>query len=287
MNNNIISYYVSLIEDKLKKILEPNDNSTLKQSMKYSLLNGGKRLRPILFLSLLDSHNKNISNYLEVACAIEMVHTYSLVHDDLPAMDNDFFRRGKPTTHIKYNEAIAILCGDALLTDAFYYLTQVDVDKNVLIKLIRVLSLAAGSNGMVLGQELDIANVKDNNYDLKKIELVNYYKTTKMLEASIIMAAIINGDNLCDYIQLATYLGQAFQIQDDLLEYKKTSEELGKDNNSDKKNNKNTVVSKIGENNAQMLVENYFNQIDAILEKLNLLGTKFHLVILEIADRNM
>ena len=259
-------------------------DSKLKESMIYSLVAGGKRIRPMLFMLLLDAYGVDYCEYKRVICAIEMIHTYSLIHDDLPGMDNDNLRRGKPTNHIKFGEGTAILAGDALLTDAFYQLSSIEnLDCDKAIKLIRTLSLAAGSNGMVYGQELDLE--QQLNLKLEEIEKTYYYKTCLMIQASLVMAAIIADQPIKDIMKLGSHLGQAFQIQDDLLEYTKTSEEIGKDADSDIKNNRTTIVSLIGVERATLLIESYFDQIDVILNKLGLNGTRFHYLILEISDR--
>ena len=258
--------------------------SLLKESMTYSLIDGGKRIRPLLFMLLLDAYGIDYHEYKKVICAIEMIHTYSLIHDDLPGMDNDSLRRGKPTNHIQFGEDVAILAGDALLTDAFYQLSSItNLDSDKVIKLIRTLSLAAGSNGMVYGQQLDLE--QHLTITLEQVEKIYYYKTCLMIQASLAMAAIIADQPIDDLMSLGSHLGQAFQIQDDLFEYTKTSEEIGKDADSDAKNNKTTIVSLIGQERATLLVESYFDQIDIILSKLGLTGTKFHYLILEISDR--
>ncbi|MDF9866861.1 geranylgeranyl diphosphate synthase type II [Bacilli bacterium PM5-3] len=283
---NIKSYEIE-VNNILANMLNENvqKDSKIKASMVYSLLDGGKRIRPILFMMLLEQFNIDYKKYENVICAIEMVHTYSLVHDDLPGMDNDTLRRGKPTTHIKFGEATAILCGDALLTDAFYLLTSMDIDPQLSLKLIRTLSLAAGSNGMIYGQQKDLDATKDMS--ITDIEHIYYYKTCLLIQASLAMAAIIADKQIDDFMSLGAHLGQAFQIQDDILEQTKTSQEIGKNINSDQKNEKATIVEQIGVEKANLLVESYFDQIEVLLDKLQLSGTKFHLLILEIANRKL
>jgi len=262
-----------------------NKNSRINQASLYALSAGGKRVRPLLFSLLLEAYDYDFTQYAEVFTALEMVHTYSLVHDDLPAMDNDDLRRGKPTTHIQYGEDIAILAGDSLLTDAFFLLTKTNIDDTKKMMLIRILSLAAGSNGMVYGQDLDIANDTKENIQLDEIEKTYYYKTCLMIEAALAMGAVILGLELDKFIKLGSLIGQAFQIQDDILEYTKTSEEIGKSNQSDIKNNKNTITKLIGLDHSNLLVHTYFDNIENIIKELRLYGSKFHLYVLYLANR--
>lgn len=284
MSEITLKRYQDIVEKELKEVMnELTVDSNLKVSMIYALLDGGKRLRPLLFLSLLESFGVDYHKYVRVACAIEMIHTYSLVHDDLPGMDNDTLRRGKPTTHIRFNEATAILCGDALLTDAFYVLTNLALDDGIIVKLIRALSYAAGSSGMVYGQQLDLEEEAAAN--IKYSEDVYHYKTAMMLQASIVMATIIIGNESTDFINLGSYLGQAFQIQDDILEVCSSSAKIGKDIDSDARNQKVTIVSLLGIKKAQALVDDYFNKIDTILINNNLKDSFFNEVINMISKR--
>jgi len=275
INHLILSKY----QENFKK------DSMVNKASLYALSAGGKRVRPMLFALLLEAYDIDYTDYAEVFTALEMVHTYSLVHDDLPAMDDDDMRRGQPSTHKQFDEATAILAGDALLTDAFYLLSKANVSDEKKTMLFKILSLAAGSNGMVYGQDLDIANDKEERIDMKRIELTYYYKTSLMIEASLAMAACILGIDLDSIIKLGTLLGQAFQIQDDILEYTKSSEQLGKSNESDIKNDKNTLTKLIGLDHSQLLIHQYFDQIDAIIDQLHLHGSKLNLYILYLANR--
>ncbi|MDR3215296.1 MAG: polyprenyl synthetase family protein [Bacilli bacterium] len=285
MNNNTLKYYQTIINKEISTIL--NDNiifdSNLKASMVYSLKDGGKRLRPALFLSLLDSYNIKLDKYVKVACAIEMIHTYSLIHDDLPGMDNDTLRHGKLTTHVRFDESTAILCGDALLTDAFYLLSTLELDDSLLIKLIRSLSYAAGSNGMVYGQQLDLE--EDEASNAAYIKNVYHFKTSMMLQTSIVMAAIIADQNLDKFLELGAYLGQVFQIQDDILELTKSSSEIGKNNDSDQKNNKITFINIYGYNNTIAIRDTLIAKINKIINELSLHNTNFELIINDIFNR--
>lgn len=267
-----------------------NDNfkkqSRTNQAAAYALEAGGKRMRPMLFALLLEAYNLDYTKYAEVFSAIEMVHTYSLVHDDLPAMDDDDLRRGKPSTHKQFDEASAILAGDGLLTDAFFLLSKSNLSTEKIVTIIRILSYAAGSNGMIYGQDLDLANEKEKRISLQHLENTYYYKTCLMIEASLAMAATIVGLDVEPFIRLGTLLGQAFQIQDDILEHTSTSEKIGKSVDSDAKNNKQTITNMIGLDNSISLVESYFESIQQIIEQLDLYGSKFHFYIISLANRD-
>lgn len=280
--------YVKEINTILAKTMESElkFDSVIKASVIYSLLNEGKRIRPLLFMLVLEAYGIDYHKYKNVICAIEMIHTYSLVHDDLPALDNDLLRRGKPTVHVRFDEATAILCGDSLLTDAFYQLVNTNDDPEIITKLIRVLSYSSGSNGMIYGQALDLELVDRNEYtDFKEIERSYHYKTGTLFQACLAMAAIVARKDPSKFIEIGSHLGQAFQIQDDILEKTKESVQIGKDVNSDEKNKKITAVSHLGLEKAAILVEKYINKIEALIEELGLTNSRFHLLILEIANR--
>lgn len=286
MNNFNYQFYEQEININLEKVINEDlfkKNSLVNMAMSYSLLSGGKRLRPMLFNVLLKHFNVDYQQYYPIACAIEMIHTYSLVHDDLPCMDDDDLRRNLPTTHIKYGEANALLCGDALLTDAFYLLTTTNLNPEVLMQIIKLISLASGSSGMIYGQELDM-NLKITS--VYELENVFYYKTARLIQASIVAAAIIAKQSLNDYLKLGEYLGIAFQIQDDLLEATKSSEQLGKSNQSDLKNDKVSVVKLIGIDQANLLLNQYLKNIEDILVKLNLKNSEFNDLVTLIMQRN-
>ena len=242
--------------------------------MRYSLLAGGKRMRPALFLMTDDFLQNSFSNQhslsaIKASLALECVHTYSLIHDDLPAMDDDSTRRGKPTCHIKYGESTAILAGDALLTEAFSLLGSIE-NKNA-CEMILLLANAAGAAGMVGGQELDVASNK--NVTLKSLEHTHQLKTGKLIEASILMATCLHQHTFAKPF-LKVYgqkIGLAFQVVDDILDVTQTSKQLGKDALSDQKNNKSTYVSLMGLSKAQHYAETLVN--DA-LKQLDILFSK-------------
>lgn len=248
------------IEESLQECLDSLPESRVKDAMGYSLLGGGKRIRPLLLLSCLKDLEIDPLLGLDAASALEMVHTYSLIHDDLPAMDNDDFRRGRLTCHKMFDEATAILAGDGLLTLAFEVLAKSNYANLDKVALIRELAIAAGSAGMVLGQTKDI-EFEDHPVD-NVDELVEMYrnKTGKLLAAALKMAAILAGryDELDVFSSVGENAGIAFQIQDDILDVTKTTEELGKTANSDLANHKSTVVSLLGLDEAHRTCEKYY-----------------------------
>lgn len=211
----------------------PADLESLSQAMRYSVLGGGKRLRAFLAIATAESFGGTYQSVEPVAAALECIHAYSLVHDDLPAMDNDVLRRGKPTCHIAYDEATAILVGDALQALAFEILAQPELSyptENQL-KMIQTLAEAVGANGMVKGQALDIAS-EGRTITLAELENIHRAKTGALIEASVLMGALtileVTDLRLLHFKTFAHHLGIAFQIQDDILDITSLSSELGK-----------------------------------------------------------
>lgn len=235
-------------DSQLNKFL-PCPNSyppVLRQAMEYSLFAGGKRLRPILTLAAAEVCGGTSEQALSAAAAVEMVHTYSLIHDDLPAMDDDDLRRGKPTCHIAFGEAIAILAGDALLTHAFSVLAQ-SANSGRGLALVAELAAAAGPAGMVAGQVLDIAG--SGMQDFSQVTRIHRCKTGAMIRAAVRMGAIVAGAGAKIIAALTEYaesLGLAFQIIDDILDVTATSQQLGKNPGSDEKKGKQTFVTVYG-----------------------------------------
>jgi geranylgeranyl pyrophosphate synthase len=226
------------------------DPTQLRTAMRYSLFNGGKRVRPILAyaaaLAVKPGINLNLID--PIAAALECLHSYSLVHDDLPAMDDDDLRRGKPTCHIAFTEATAILAGDGLQTLAFDLLTTTDLPAATQIKLIRQLAQGSGMDGMVLGQAIDLAAV-DHQLDLAQLETMHRHKTGALIRASVAMGAISAGANDKQLTALDNYaaaIGLAFQVQDDILDVTGDTTTLGKQQGADIARNKPTYVSLLG-----------------------------------------
>lgn len=249
--NDFVQSCRNRIDDALDHFLPTLDDPThLRSAMRYSLFNGGKRVRPILAYAAAHTINPDIDpgKLDPVACALECLHSYSLVHDDLPAMDDDDLRRGKPTCHIAFNEATAILAGDGLQTLAFELLLQVDVSAETRLALIQELALASGAQGMVLGQAIDLAAV-DQQLTLSQLEHMHRHKTGALIRASVTMGALTAGANKAQLEALDNYaaaIGLAFQVQDDILDVISDTKTLGKQQGADIARNKPTYVSLLG-----------------------------------------
>ena len=276
----------NIINDALKKYVLSINNPSLRDAIKYSLLAGGKRIRPILFLEVIKSYGLNPLDYLDIAISLELIHTYSLIHDDLPSMDNDSIRRGKPTLHIAYGESTAILAGDALLTDSFRLISSsLILDSNIKIKLIEVLSEKTGSNGMIMGQMLDLAS---EGVELPLFDLDQMYekKTSNLIVASLVMGAIVSDEkNTQLWSNLGFILGLLFQIQDDVLEETLSVDIIGK-TKSDTIRKKPTYVSILGLNETKMHILKLENEITKIINKLKLFDSSLYQIILKIINRS-
>lgn len=262
-----------LVEDRMIGYLNRlNAPATLKESMLYSISAGGKRLRPILALAVMESFQKDPEFVLDAACAIEFVHTYSLIHDDLPSMDNDDYRRGKLTSHKVYGEAQAILAGDALLTESFSLVTDnVFLNADQKVRLLSVLSRAAGAEGMVGGQVEDLEG-ENKELSLKELESIHEKKTGKMLECSVLTGGIAADATEGELLALQLYarhIGIAFQIQDDILDITGNQDELGKPIGSDEANLKTTYPKLLGLDGAQKEMENHIRISLEHLGKIN------------------
>lgn len=232
----------------------------LYDAMQYSLTAGGKRLRPILTFEFCRMCGADWENATPFAAAVEMIHTYSLIHDDLPCMDNDDFRRGKPTNHKVFGEATAVLAGDALLTDAFAVASMARVEPQNLAYAVFALSECVGSAGMVGGQVLDMAS-EERELSEQEVLAIQSRKTGALLRAACVLGVIAGGgsqEQLDAAARFATALGLAFQIRDDMLDVIGTSEELGKGIGTDAK--KNTFVRLYGLDECERLVERYTDE---------------------------
>ena len=249
--------------------INDTDYQTVADAMQYSVEIGGKRIRPILVLEFCKMCGGNISDALPFACALELIHTYSLVHDDLPAMDNDDYRRGKESCHKKFGEANAILAGDALLTYAFQIASDAGVSDHTIVKCTRALSNYAGIYGMVGGQTLDLENEDSTNITVERLE-----ETDKLKTGALIRCACELGCNAAkatneQYEAAKTYaenIGLAFQIVDDILDVAGNSETLGKEVGSDAQNGKATYVTLLGLDGAKARAEEYTNNAIKALE---------------------
>ncbi|HVG02126.1 MAG TPA: farnesyl diphosphate synthase [Nitrospira sp.] len=245
--------------------------TTLHESMRYSLFAGGKRVRPILAIAAAEAIGEANQSVLPVAASLELIHTYSLIHDDLPAMDNDDFRRGKPTNHKVYGEAMAILAGDALLTMAFELCTgesgEHGIEAGRQVRLIRELAVGAGNIGMVGGQVLDI-QAENQDIDLATLQSIHKHKTGMLIRAAVRMGAIAGGGTAAQLDELTVYaenIGLAFQIADDVLNVTGTREELGKNPNTDAQRGKKTYPTFYGVDGAKQLAEECVNRANSRL----------------------
>lgn len=255
------------IENELNELFYPE---IIAEGMKYSLLNGGKRLRPILLLATLELLNSNIKKGIKSAIALEMIHSYSLVHDDLPALDNDEYRRGRLTTHKKFGEAEAILIGDALLTHSFYLLSEKNLEflnSEKIVKIISKTSIYSGINGMIGGQTIDIES-ENKSIDLETLKYIHSHKTGKLIRLPVEIACIIAGANMSIQnilMEYADLIGLAFQVKDDILDIEGSFENLGKNVGSDSKLNKSTYPSLLGLEESKKILKSTIDRAKKII----------------------
>ena len=267
------SRYQNLFEQCLKDVfsnLNESAPTVIVEAMNYAVKNGGKRVRPVLCFSACEALGGNPLKAKELAVALECIHSYSLVHDDLPAMDNDDFRRGKPSTHKKFGEANGILAGDALLNFAFeVVLSKKDFnDKDA--KALSVLADCAGYSGMIAGQVLDLENENACNVDSEILYKIYENKTAKLITAPLLIASI-----LCDFKHydslkdLGYHLGIAFQMVDDLMDVEGTLESIGKTPNKDKEENKLTSIKVFGIDGVRERIKYHHGKCNEILSKID------------------
>lgn len=246
------------INQQLLKLLSSVKEGKVKEAMTYSLLAPGKRLRPLLFIYVLKAYQMDYHAYLDIACAIEMIHTYSLIHDDLPGMDNDDLRRGRPTCHKQFDEATAILAGDALLNLSVNTILNMSIDNDLKVAIMTHLYEASGVNGMIYGQQQDLA-FENQNASLQQLQDIHHHKTGELIAVSMQLAALIaKKDDYQYWTQIGFDLGLAFQIQDDILDVVGEEEKLGKKVGSDLDNHKSTYVTLLGIEESQKKVEELF-----------------------------
>ena len=263
----------------------------LREAMRYAVLDGGKRLRPLLVLAASEAVQGQPEAALRAACAIELIHAYSLVHDDMPCMDNDVLRRGKPTVHVQFGEAAALLAGDALQTQAFELLTPPDtalVPAAMQADLCRILARASGGQGMAGGQAIDLASV---GLQLSQDELQHMHalKTGALLQASV-MLGVATGQGSADAVaqlqQYAAAIGLAFQVVDDILDVTADSQTLGKTAGKDAANDKTTYVSLMGLEASRQYAQQLQQQAQAALQASGLANTdKLHAIADWVIDR--
>lgn len=258
---NILDKDIEMIEKAiLDKLPACSDNQDeVVDAMRYSLANGGKRLRPVFCLEFAGCCGMDKKKAIDFACALEYIHTYSLIHDDLPCMDDDDFRRGKPSCHKKFGEATALLAGDALLTHAFELIANADLSADKRIKAVSVLADKSGACGMIGGQVIDL-KYESESPDLEQILSVHRLKTGALIASACLLGCIAAGADSKQIEAAAKFaynLGIAFQIKDDILDVIGDREELGKPIGSDAENDKTTYVSLKGIEESQKDVEKY------------------------------
>lgn len=251
---------INEINLKLEEILNNYKDGNVKEAMKYSVLAGGKRIRPLMMIQVLRSYKIDYHQYLDIACAIEMIHTYSLIHDDLPGMDNDDLRRGRKTCHKQFDEATAILAGDGLLNEAVNVVLNSSVSDQLKIKILKELYKSSGVNGMIYGQQQDLY-FENRNANLADLQDIHHYKTGELISVSFVIGSLIASEKDIEvWRNIGFDLGLAFQIQDDVLDVVGDEEKLGKPIGSDQSNNKSTYVSLLGIEKSEEYIKELFEK---------------------------
>ncbi len=256
--------YLALIEEYLNDCIEKSSygEEIVADAMRYSLQNGGKRIRPVLVLEFARLCGGDVKKALPFAAAIEMIHTYSLIHDDLPCMDNDDMRRGKPSCHKKYGEEYALLAGDGLLTLAFEMLTKSDFSDGQKVKAVTALSTHSGYQGMIGGQTVDLMS-EGKKVSLERLRTMDNLKTGKLINCAALLGCICadaDSEKTDAAIKYTNALGLAFQIVDDILDVTSTAEKLGKPIGSDSEKDKSTYVSILGIEKSKQYAEELTNE---------------------------
>ena len=277
-------FFETELKKELQKLSYPE---TIAKGMEYAVLNGGKRLRPFLLFATLDLLNEDISKGVKSAIALEMIHSYSLVHDDLPALDNDDYRRGKLTTHKVFGEAEGILIGDSLLTYAFYVLSQKNLEFLSFEQIVNIISKTseyAGINGMIGGQMIDIES-ENKKIDLETLKYIHSHKTGKLIKLPIEIACIIANvekDKKEVLEEYANLIGLAFQVKDDILDVEGTFEELGKPVGSDVDLHKATYPSILGMEESKKILNDTVEKAKEIIK--NKFGEEKGKNLISLAD---
>lgn len=265
LKNEVDHYLTTYFQDK-------NDyNKLIYEAMGYSIDVGGKRIRPILMILTYNMYKSNYKDILPMACAVEMIHTYSLIHDDLPCMDNDDLRRGMPSNHKKFGEGVAVLAGDALLNEAFNVMLTCKIDDNVKIKAMKTLSHSSSAEGMIGGQIVDILS-ENRRINEQELYYMHSKKTGELIKASIICGAILGGASKEEIKILDEYgkkLGLVFQIKDDILDVEGDKKKLGKNINVDSENNRTTFITLYGIEKCKKISEDLTNECFELLHKLD------------------
>ena len=254
----------------LTQLIEKRTSDTrLKEAMLYAVQSGGKRIRPLLTLAVGASGTSTNEAALDLACALEMIHTYSLIHDDLPGMDDDDLRRGRPTLHKAFDEATAILAGDALLTLAFEVAANANLEAEQLVEAVKILSTASGMSGMISGQMKDIAS-EEVTITLEQMKEIHREKTGELLLAAVRLGNLFIDDAKMKeaFVSYATHFGLAFQIQNDLQDVCWTSEQTGKETGKDSELSKNTYPSLLGVEGAKVALASEISSCKRALEEV-------------------
>ena len=277
---SLLDQYAERVNQQLNQRLplESNAPKTLHKAIRYSVLGGGKRIRPALVYATGEAFSTDLKTLDCAACAVELMHCYSLIHDDLPAMDDDDLRRGQPTCHKAFDEATAILAGDAIQAQAFGMLADDDASHKQRVRMIQQLAKSSGSLGMAGGQAIDLASV-NKQLDVEQLTTMHTLKTAALIQASVLMAVIASDmdepETFAHFAHFSEKVGLAFQIRDDILDIQADTETLGKPQGSDAAQNKPTYPSIVGveqaENTANNLLQEALDEIkhlDARADKL-------------------
>ena len=275
--------YKESFQDYLTALVKDKSQTDIEEAMRYSLEAGGKRLRPLILIALVKAFNEDVFQSYPAAAALEMIHTYSLIHDDLPAMDDDDLRRGKPTSHIKFSEATAILAGDALQTKAFEVLTEGKPSDTVKLTLIRELAQASGHEGMVGGQQADMDG-ENKELSVEELASIHSRKTGMLIRFAFRAAGIlskVDEETLSDLDTIADKIGIAYQIRDDILDVSSTEEELGKRVGADAKHGKSTYPALLGLSRAQELFDEHLEEALVLNEAIAARGSHYDKKLLE------
>ena len=280
------------VNDQLEKILpsEKEPGERLNAAIRYSVFSGGKRIRPLLCFGSACAVGEPDENTTKIAAALEMMHTYSLIHDDLPAMDDDDLRRGKRACHREFDEGTAILAGDALQSLAIKQLTELsDIDPSINLELIRLLVRGSGTQGMVTGQAIDMAST-GAQVDLPTLVEMHRLKTAAMIQSSVLMGALGTGNATEDQLDAlksySTAIGVAFQIQDDILDVESTTQTMGKNQGADTRAEKSTFTSVLGVDSAKENVKELYDDCISSLEPLGENADKLRHIANFIVTRN-
>jgi geranylgeranyl diphosphate synthase type II len=266
--NEYLQRLTETVNREILNGIEPQ-RGTLEAAMQYALAVPGKRLRPLLFLALLDAYHKDAEKFIGLASALEIIHTYSLIHDDLPLMDNDDLRRGLPTVHKKFNEAIALLAGDTLLTFAFEKIAAAPLPAEKIVAIIAIITRCIGKDGMAQGQALDL----EFRGDAQAIETIHRLKTAELIKGSLLAAAQVIDLNAAEQRLLARAgiaMGLGFQLADDLLDITGDEQKVGKKLNKDQSNQSPNAVLYSGLPAVKTKINEYYREALALIHELKI-----------------